>query len=110
MRSALSTFLVACALAGAAHAKDETPVATIAVSSSNAGSSLGDRDYMDIAVTWNFWKKWTFRAGINNVFDRDPPLCDSGTACAPPFGNGNTYPQVYDAAGRKFFTGLTVNF
>lgn len=75
-----------------------------------AGSTLGDRDYMDIAVTWNVWKNTTLRFGINNIFDRDPPLCDSGTVCGPPFGNGNTYPQVYDSLGRKFFTGLTVNF
>lgn len=75
-----------------------------------AGSQFGTRDYLDVAVTWNLWKKWALRAGVNNVFDRDPPLCDSATVCNPPFGNGNTYPQVYDAAGRKFFTGLTVNF
>ena len=75
-----------------------------------AGDELGARDYMDLAFTWTFWKKWTLRAGVNNVFDRDPPLCDSGTACGAPFGNGNTYPGTYDSMGRKFFTGLTVNF
>src|SRR5213075_628610 len=54
-----------------------------------AGSELGTRDYLDLSVTWNVWKNATLRFGVNNVFDRDPPLCDSGTACAPPFGNGN---------------------
>jgi len=41
------------------------------------------------------------------VFDRDPPL--SGIVGAG-FGNGNTYPQVYDALGRRFFFNLTAGF
>jgi len=90
-------------------ASDSNPLLAGAFSTI-AGAELGARDYMDIALTWNVWKNTTLRFGVNNVFDRDPPLCDSGTVCGPPFGNGNTYPQVYDAAGRKIFTGLTVNF
>jgi outer membrane receptor protein involved in Fe transport len=74
------------------------------------GEELGARDYMDIAFTWNFWKQASLRFGVNNVFDRDPPLCDGTNVCGPAFGNGNTYPQVYDSLGRKFFTGVTVNF
>jgi hypothetical protein len=27
-----------------------------------------------------------------------------------PFGNGNMYPQVYDALGRKIFASITVQF
>jgi iron complex outermembrane recepter protein len=73
-------------------------------------ATLGARDYMDIAATWNVWKQVTLRFGVNNVFDRDPPLSDSSGPAGAPFGNGNTFPQVYDSLGRKFFTGLTVNF
>jgi outer membrane receptor protein involved in Fe transport len=72
--------------------------------------TLGARDYLDLSLTWNVWKRVALRFGVNNVFDRDPPVCDSTSVCGPPFGNGNAYPQVYDALGRKFFTGLTVNF
>jgi outer membrane receptor protein involved in Fe transport len=72
--------------------------------------TLGARDYLDLALTWNVWKRVSFRIGVNNLFDRDPPTCDSTSVCGPPFGNGNAYPQVYDSLGRKFFTGLTVNF
>jgi len=74
------------------------------------GSVLGARDYMDVAVTWNVWKNVAFRFGVNNVFDRDPPICDSTSICGAPFGNGDTYPEVYDALGRKVFTGLTMSF
>jgi outer membrane receptor protein involved in Fe transport len=42
------------------------------------------------------------------VFDRDPPLTSqSGPSI---FGNGNTFPQVYDALGRRVFVGLTAKF
>jgi hypothetical protein len=48
-------------------------------------------------------------AGINNVFDKDPPILDTNYlgVSSPPFGNGNTYPQVYDALGRYVFVGAT---
>jgi iron complex outermembrane receptor protein len=70
---------------------------------------LGARDYIDIAGSWAFSKRLTIRAGINNVFDRDPPLVSVPSQAAV-FGNGNTYPQVYDALGRKVFVGATFNF
>ena len=69
--------------------------------------TLGERNYLDLAASYAITKKITFRAGINNVFDRDPPL--SGLVGAG-FGNGNTYPQVYDALGRRFFFNLTAGF
>lgn len=48
----------------------------------------------------------TVRAGVNNVLDNDPQLSPSvGTT-----GNGNTYPQLYDAMGRYVFFGITANF
>jgi outer membrane receptor protein involved in Fe transport len=68
---------------------------------------LGARDYLDIAVQWAFRKNMVIRGGINNVFDRDPPISGLVGAGA---GNGNTFPQVYDAAGRRLFVGAQVNF
>jgi outer membrane receptor protein involved in Fe transport len=51
-------------------------------------------------------------AGVNNVFDKDPPIVDSNSfgISAPAFGNGNTYPQVYDSLGRTIFIGITADF
>jgi iron complex outermembrane recepter protein len=69
--------------------------------------TLGERNYIDLAASYAVTKKITFRAGVNNVFDRDPPL--SGLVGAG-VGNGNTYPQVYDALGRRFFFNLTAAF
>ena len=50
---------------------------------------------------------YTFRAGITNLFDRDPPLVDSNEVFAisnTPIGNG------YNLDGREFFLSATVNF
>ena len=76
----------------------------------NAGARI-DRyfdamNYFDLAATYQMMDNVTLRAGVNNVFDSDPPLSYSvGTT-----GNGNTYPQLYDAMGRYFFFGITANF
>jgi len=43
-------------------------------------------------------------AGINNLFDREPPL--NGLS----LGNGNTYSQVYDVLGTYAFAGMRLNF
>ncbi len=39
----------------------------------------------------------------------DPPIVNQTLAGAP-FGNGNTYPVVYDALGRKIFLTVTAKF
>ena len=70
---------------------------------------LGARDYLDLAATWRMSDRWEFRGGINNVFDKDPPLIGSGNL-ATTFLNGNTAPQVYDALGRFIFFGVTTNW
>jgi len=70
---------------------------------------LGERDYIDLYASWSVTNRITVRAGVNNVFDKDPPIVSSSVAGAP-FGSGNTYPQVYDALGRRIFVSATVNF
>ena len=51
----------------------------------------------------------TARLGVNNVFDKSPPLT-SLNYIGGVFGNGNTYPTVYDALGRYAFFNLIVDF
>jgi len=70
-----------------------------------------DRDwdaenYLDLSANWQFWDKGNLTLGINNVLDNDPQLSASvGTT-----GNGNTYPQTYDALGRYLFIRATLDF
>jgi outer membrane receptor protein involved in Fe transport len=65
------------------------------------------QNYIDLAGSYAINKNLTVRAGINNITDRDPPLSANVGAGA---GNGNTYPQVYDALGRRVFMSLTAKF
>jgi iron complex outermembrane recepter protein len=68
--------------------------------------TLEAQNYFDLAGTWQVRDNARLRFGMNNIFDRDPPLSNIvGTT-----GNGNTYPQTYDALGRYVFIGLTANF
>ena len=69
-------------------------------------STLDAQNYFDLAGQWAARDWVSFRFGVNNVLDEDPPLSAStGTT-----GNGNTYPQSYDALGRYVFVGATFDF
>lgn len=69
--------------------------------------TLGAQDYLDISASWSITKQLTLSGGINNLLDKDPPI---SAQVGAGFGNGNTYPQVYDAMGRRVFLGLTAKF
>jgi len=71
---------------------------------------LAARDYIDLAGSWNINKTFTVRAGINNLFDKDPPIVSSILADPAIFGNGNTFPQMYDSLGRLVFVSAIAKF
>lgn len=74
-----------------------------------AGCHIESYNWFDLSAQYRFRDRYTLRAGVNNIFDRDPPIV--GSAQLPVgFGNGNTFPQVYDALGRYMFVGLTADF
>lgn len=73
---------------------------------SSPNQSLPSMSYFDLSVSYTFLKAFTLRAGVRNLFDKDPPLAVTGA----PFGNGNTYPTVYDALGRQLSLNLTAKF
>ena len=70
-------------------------------------AKLAAQNYLDLAASWAVTKRITLNGGINNVMDKDPPVSSQVGAG---FGNGNTYPQVYDALGRRVFLNLTAKF
>ncbi len=68
--------------------------------------TLGSQSYFDLAGTYSFSEKASVVLGVNNVMDTDPDINGSvGTT-----GNGNTYPQTYDALGRYLFARVRVQF
>jgi iron complex outermembrane receptor protein len=63
----------------------------------NGTNKLGSRTYVDFQLEYSpsafLDKRLTFSAGVNNLFDKDPPGCFS---CS----GGNYDPGTYDAPGR----------
>jgi outer membrane receptor protein involved in Fe transport len=64
-------------------------------------------NYLDLHAAYNLTRNISLSAGINNVLDKDPPITSQiGTGQ----GNGNTFPSMYDAMGRKIFLNMTAKF
>jgi outer membrane receptor protein involved in Fe transport len=76
--------------------------------SAPANDRIPAQSFFDLALTARLADRYNFRLGANNIFDKDPPIV-GGEVAGPPFGNGNTYPQVYDALGRFLFAGVTID-
>lgn len=74
-----------------------------------ADGHIGAYDYFDLSVSWEVSKDLELRGGINNLFDREPPVVDSANygISGPNYGNANTYPGAYDTLGRTMYLALT---
>jgi iron complex outermembrane receptor protein len=84
-----------------------SPDTDLASAARTAGSDhIKAQSYFDLVLTARIGDHYQFRLGANNVFDRLPPVLTTPA----PFGNGNTYPQVYDSLGRYIFAGVTLDF
>jgi outer membrane receptor protein involved in Fe transport len=89
-------------------AYDSNPQLTNAALQFPNERSLAAQNYVDLTANFTIHNNLNFRVGVNNVFDKDPPL--TGSNCPATTCNGNTFPQVYDALGRFMFVGLTADF
>ena len=73
-------------------------------------------NYIDLTGAFDVYKNIRLQIGVNNVFDKDPPLAVGGDCSTASLGgdgancNGNTFPGVYDAMGRYVFMELTAKF
>ena len=64
------------------------------------------QNYFDISALWHVNDTFSLRAGVNNLFDNDPPyIANAIVGGALP----NAYP-AYDLLGRRLFFGVTANF
>jgi len=94
-----------CTGGGIAPPTSAFPVAGDGVFCRDVGFA-GDYFTHTLAVRYRS-DKWTLRAGITNLFDREPPLVDSNEVFAisnTPIGNG------YDFNGREFFFSANYRF
>jgi len=76
--------------------------------STGGNAKLPAQSYFDLSMIARIGDRYNFRIGVNNIFDKSPPVA-GGDVVGPPFGNGNTFPQVYDAMGRFLFAGVTID-
>lgn len=65
-------------------------------------------NYLDLSATATVTKQLQLRAGVNNLTDKAPPVIATGILTS--FGNGNTYPGVFDPMGRTLFFGASLTF
>ncbi|APG62194.1 hypothetical protein LPB140_04535 [Sphingorhabdus lutea] len=68
-------------------------------------SDISAQNYFDLTTDFDINDTFSITAGVNNIFDRDPPLVDGRFS-----SNANTYVEVYDPAGRYVFVGAKMNF
>lgn len=67
---------------------------------------IGTHNYIDVAGAYNFGPRYRLVFGVNNVFDKEPPL-------APGMQDndyGTGFYGTYDPMGRYLFTGIQFNF
>lgn len=71
--------------------------------------SIGSYNYFDLFGSWQFHDNITFTLGIDNMFDKDPPVVgnDVGDTSS---NSGNTFPSNYDTLGRIYKAGLKFKF
>jgi len=64
------------------------------------GDTFGSESFFDLSAVWRLNDSVTLNVGVNNVLDTDPPVTNFFETA-----NGNTFPGVYDSAGRYIFFG-----
>jgi outer membrane receptor protein involved in Fe transport len=77
---------------------------------SNTDAYLSSYSYFDLTAAVKLGDKMSLRLGVNNIFDKNPPIIGASTLPGPPAGNGNTFPQVYDSPGRFIFGEFIAQF
>ena len=80
------------------------------------GLHVSAENYFDLAGTFTLMDRISLRAGINNLFDNDPPRITGGNANVGgtnlcPTGRDNaTLPGYLDALGRLLWSAATIDF
>ena len=72
---------------------------------------IGSQNYFDFTSAFHIERNYVLRLGVNNLFDRPPPIIGGSSNTAQGTGvNGNTLAGLYDPLGRYFFAGVTINY
>jgi outer membrane receptor protein involved in Fe transport len=91
-------------------AEDYVGAATIAADGPPPDASVSTISYLDLHASY-VWNKITIRVGANNVLDKDPPtIATESSGGNSVYAESNTFPSVYDMAGRYLYLNLTMDF
>jgi iron complex outermembrane receptor protein len=71
----------------------------------------GSYDLFALSASYDLNQRYTIRMGVENLFDKEPPL-SGGNPAATPFPTGATHAggATYDPLGRRLFASVTMNF
>lgn len=71
----------------------------------NYGGKLPGYNYIDLSGSYSFSKQLSLTFGVNNLFDKEPPLVGDGLAAT-----SNVPAGGYDPVGRYIFTNINYRF
>jgi iron complex outermembrane receptor protein len=72
-------------------------------------AKLPAQSYFDLSASFKIRDNYTFRVGVQNIFDVSPPVVGQDE-CPVGLCNGNVYSQTYDSLGRYIYFGLTATY
>jgi iron complex outermembrane receptor protein len=72
-------------------------------------AKIASYDYFDLSADWNVREGIDLRAGVENIFDIEPPVV-SLSQCPTGPCNNNSWPGVYDVLGRTLFVAATIKY
>jgi iron complex outermembrane recepter protein len=85
---------------------DGTPGTVDHILAERLGGSLGSFSYIDLSGSFDIIDQVNLTVGINNIFDKEPPMVGS---TVNPVGNANALPG-YDQLGRFMFANVNLRF
>ena len=84
---------------------DRSPDIDVGTGADASVGDIGSQSYFDLTTSYTI-DAFTLRLGVNNIFDKEPPII----AAAYGGTNGNTYTETYDPVGRYLFANVTLDF
>lgn len=77
----------------------------------NATGNIGSYQLFSLAGAYSFRDRYTVRMGIENLFDKDPPIAGGNPNAVPfPIAPTRVSGATYDPLGRRAYLSMSMNF
>lgn len=67
-------------------------------------------NYFDLNAQFDIERRFQFTVGVQNLFDKQPPIVGSPGTGSTSANSGNTFPSTYDPLGRSYSASVRVKF